>query len=457
MLPDTADTIVALSTAPGTAAIAVIRMSGAEAVVIADKVFRGKSLSEALTHTLHFGVLADGDRQIDEVVISLFRNPSSYTGEDVVEISCHGSEYIQQEILSLLVKKGARLARPGEFTMRAFLHGKMDLAQAEAVADLIATSNRSMHDLAMQQMRGGYSQVLRNLRDKLIEFGALVELELDFSEEDVEFAERGHLLKLTQNIKEVIDGLIHSFTLGNVLRSGVNTVIAGKPNAGKSTLLNALLNEERAIVSAIAGTTRDTIEEVLNIRGIDFRLIDTAGIRDAQDEIEKVGVDRTMEKIGQSAILLYLFDVHTTDKEMLGKDLGGFIKGNYHLILVGNMIDKGLPAEKVVDFSVFGDVLYISAKEKQNIQDLLDRMYYAVVDSDMEQSSVVVSNVRHLESLQKARTALADIIDSIEGKQGGEITALSIRHALNAIGEITGEVTHEDVLGYIFGRFCIGK
>lgn len=457
MITDLQETIVALSTAPGIGAIAVIRLSGSDAIRITDEIFIGKKLADADSHTLHFGVISENEIQLDEVVIGLFRNPKSYTGEDVIEISCHGSPYIQQKIIQLILSKGARLAQPGEFTMRAFLNGKMDLSQAEAVADLIASENKSSHDLAMKQMRGGYSDELKNLRYKLIEFGALIELELDFSEEDVEFAERDHLIRITNQIKTIINDLIKSFELGNVLKQGVSAVIAGRPNAGKSTLLNALLNEERAIVSEIAGTTRDTIEEELNINGILFRLTDTAGIREAKDEIEKLGVERTFEKINNSALLIYVFDVQNLTDKDLAEDLEKFSTGNYKLLLVGNKIDKGLFGEKFLQFEKYEPIIYISSIEKTNIHELKDAMYKSVVDSAISINSTIVSNARHLEALIKTKESLEEIIDSVEQKTSGEITALSIRRALNYLGEITGEVTHEDMLSFIFGKFCIGK
>ena len=457
MITDLQETIVALSTAPGIGAIAVIRLSGSDAIRITDAIFTGKKLADADSHTLHFGIIKENEIQLDEVVIGLFRNPKSYTGEDVIEISCHGSPYIQQKIIQLILSKGARLAKPGEFTMRAFLNGKMDLSQAEAVADLIASENKSAHDLAMKQMRGGYSDVLKNLRYKLIEFGALIELELDFSEEDVEFAERDHLIRITNQIKTIINDLIKSFELGNVLKQGVSAVIAGRPNAGKSTLLNALLNEERAIVSEIAGTTRDTIEEELNINGILFRLTDTAGIREAKDEIEKLGVERTFEKIHHSALLIYVFDVQNLTDKDLAEDLSKFSFGNYKLLLVGNKIDKGLFGEKFLQFEKYEPIIYISSLEKTNISELKDAMYKAIVDSAININSTIVSNARHLEALIKTKESLEEIIDSVEQKTSGEITALSIRRALNYLGEITGEVTHEDMLSFIFGKFCIGK
>lgn len=451
------ETIVALSTPPGVGAIAVIRLAGPDAITITDRVFRGKKLADVPTHTLHFGVIEKDGAAIDEVVVSVFRGPKSYTGDDVIEISCHGSPYIQQQILSLLMAEGARMAKPGEFTLRAFLNGKMDLSQAEAVADLIASESAASHDLAMQQMRGGYSDELKNLRYKLIEFAALIELELDFSEEDVEFANRDQLVALTNRISRVINQLIDSFQLGNVIKKGVQTVIAGRPNAGKSTLLNALLNEERAIVSEIAGTTRDTIEEELNIHGIQFRLIDTAGIREATDAIEKAGVERTMEKIERSTLLLYVFDIQTMGVEEVAADLASFTRGNYSLLLVANKMDQGLPAEKVLPFDALGDMIYISSKEGTNLEDLKEAMYTRIAGDGYSRGNVIVSNARHLEALMKAKESLTDILASVEGKASGEITALSIRSALNYLGEITGEVTNEDLLDFIFSKFCIGK
>lgn len=453
----TEDTIVALSTAPGVAAIAVIRLSGARAIPIADSIFSGTNLSKAKTHTVHFGTILSEGEKIDEVVVSIFKSPKSYTGEDVVEISCHGSPYIVQRILELTVKNGARLARAGEFTMRAFLHGKMDLSQAEAVADLIAAETKASHQLALQQMRGGFSEVLKNLRYKLIEFGSLIELELDFSEEDVEFADRSHLVALTEQIKTVIDNLIQSFQLGNVIKMGVNTVIAGRPNAGKSTLLNALLNEERALVSEIAGTTRDTIEEELNIQGIQFRLIDTAGIRESADVIEKMGVEKTMEKIKTSTLLIYLFDVNTMTPAEVKSDLDALMQSGDRLLLVANKIDKRDAGYKFSQFFELEPDCYISSLERTNLDELKQMMYNKVVQEKQIAESAIVSNIRHLQALQNAKAALQDIIQAVENNISGEFTALHIRTALNYIGEITGEVTHEDMLDFIFSKFCIGK
>ena len=450
------DTIVALSTPAGMGAIAVIRLSGSDAIRMCDAVFQGTDLLEAAANTLHVGWLKDGDQLVDEVVVGIFRAPKSYTTEDVVEISCHGSVFIQQQVLALMIKQGARMAKAGEFTMRAFLHGRMDLSQAEAVADLIASEGAAAHDLAIKQMRGGFSNELSKLRDQLIGFASMIELELDFSEEDVEFANRDELVVLSNRIEKVLDQLIDSFRLGNVIKQGVQTVIAGRPNAGKSTLLNALLNEDRAIVSEIAGTTRDTIEEEVNIHGILFRLIDTAGIREATDVIEQAGVQRTMEKIAQSTLLLYVFDVQEMSVEEVGKDLQQFHQGNYKLLLVGNKMDRGLPGDKVLALDAFGDVLYISSKDGSNLDALKERMYQ-LVGGDNRLGDVVVTNVRHLEALTKAKGAIQEVLDGIKGKFSGEITALSIRRALNYLGEITGEVTHEDLLDYIFSKVCIGK
>lgn len=453
----TEETIVALSTAQGVAAIAVIRLSGPSSISITNKIFTGADLQKVASHTVHFGKIIRDEESIDEVVVTVFKAPKSYTGEDVIEISCHGSPYIVQRILDLTIKEGARLAKAGEFTMRAFLHGKMDLSQAEAVADLIAAETKASHQLAMKQMRGGYSEILKDLRYKLIEFGSLIELELDFSEEDVEFADRSHLVKLTQRIQTVIDNLIQSFQLGNVMKLGVNTVIAGRPNAGKSTLLNALLNEERAIVSEIAGTTRDTIEEELNMHGITFRLIDTAGIRESTDAIEKMGVAKTMEKIKTSTLLLYLFDVNAISPDEVKKDLDDLIEVGDRMLIIANKIDTPDAGYKFSQFFEIEPDCYISSLHRTNLYELKEMMYKKVISDNSSGESVVVSNIRHLEALRKAKEALHEIIQAVENKVSGEFTALHIRQALNYIGEITGEVTHEDMLDFIFSKFCIGK
>jgi len=456
-LPLNSDTIVALSTPPGVSAIGVIRLSGNQAFEICEQVFQGNKLSEQPSHTLHHGWISDGGKTIDEVVVGVFRSPRSYTGEDVIEISCHGSPFIQQKIIDLLADKGARIAKPGEFTLRAFLNGKLDLSQAEAVADLIASNSEASLKAAMQQMRGGFSKEIKELRQQLIDFAALVELELDFSEEDVEFANRKQLKELVSHLTSHISRLIESFRLGNVIKHGVNVVIAGRPNAGKSTLLNRLLNEERAIVSEIPGTTRDTIEEVLNINGALFRLIDTAGIREAQDAIEKLGVERTLEKIRQSGILLYVFDVTAVKREDILADIGKLRHGDTPLVLVGNKIDLVKDEHYASRFGLNGDTVFISSKNGSNIQEIKKTLVRKVSTQEFQQESSIVTNARHYEALVRSSQALEDVLKGIDSKISGELLALDIRRALDALGEITGEVTSEQVLDSIFSRFCIGK
>lgn len=450
------DTIAALSTAPGTAALAVIRMSGPDAVAILSKIF-DKDLRDAPGYTLHFGKIAEGENIMDEVVVGLFRSPHSYTGEDLVEISCHGSPYIQQQILDLLLRSGARGAEPGEFTKRAFLHGKMDLSQAEAVADLIASQSRASHDIAMQQMRGKYSTKLQELRSRLIEFGALIELELDFSEEDVEFADRARFRALSGAIQEELETLIHSFERGNVMRRGVHTVIAGRPNAGKSTLLNVLLQEERALVSEEAGTTRDTVEEELDIQGIRFRLIDTAGLREATNEIEKAGIGRTVEKIQAAALLIYVFDIHAISAEALQIDIESLRAGKSHVLLAGNKTDRGPLSPELEKVLQGEDVLFLSAAKGEGLHALMDAMYNSVVESGGSEPAVVVSNVRHLEALRHALAAVGEMQQAADQGSGGELIALEVRRALDALGSITGDSNTEDLLDYVFSKFCIGK
>jgi len=447
------DTIVALSTPPGIGAIGVIRLSGPKALEISNQVFKGNDLTNAASHTLHHGWVRDGEAIIDEVVAGIFVSPKSYTGEHVVELSCHGSPYVQQRIIEVLLKHGARLAEAGEFTLRGFLNGKMDLSQAEAVADLIASTHGTAHELALQQMRGGFSRVIATLREQLLKFAALVNLELDFSEEDVEFADKEALYKLVRELLDEVEKLRASFVVGNVLKNGVATVIAGRPNAGKSTLLNALLNEERAIVSDLAGTTRDTIEEVLNIRGILFRLIDTAGIRDANDAIERLGVERTMEKIRTSALVVYVFDVLEISTEEVAVDLKRLHTEGSTLICVGNKVDgwegdRSLYPEETV---------FISAKDKQHLKVLEDVLYKSVTGGATAMDQTIVSNARHLDALNKTAAALIDVLEGLDNNISGELLALDIRNALEYLGEITGEVTNEDLLDFIFSKFCIGK
>jgi tRNA modification GTPase len=451
------DTIVALATPPGEGAIGIIRLSGREAIGIADKIYKGKKLSQQASHTIHFGRITEGDKTIDEVVVSLYKGPKSYTGEDVVEISCHGSNYILQKVIDLCLKNGAEMAKAGEFTQRAFLNGRMDLAQAEAVADLIASQSSVSQQAAMHTLRGGFSEQLRHMREQLIKFSALIELELDFSQEDVEFADRTQLYALIDEMQLLTDGLVQSFRLGNVIRNGVSVAIVGKPNAGKSTLLNALLNEERAIVSDIAGTTRDTIEETLNINGVLFRLVDTAGIRDhSTDVIENIGIQRSKNAMKKADIVVYLFDAAegitgevAAQKEELEQD-------GIKYLLVGNKVDTlgiGAAKEKFAD----GDILFISAKQKENVQQLKQALYDMVVGGEIKQEGTVITNARHHHALQQVLTSLTDIRNGLDGNIPGDLIALDIRRCLHYLGEITGEVTTEDKLDYIFSKFCIGK
>ena len=450
------ETIVALATPNGVGAIGVIRLSGPDAIVIADSVFRGKDLTLQESHTIHFGQIVDGDLLLDEVLVSLFIAPRSYTRENVVEISCHGSNYIIESIIKLLVKRGARSARPGEFTLRAFLNGQLDLSQAEAVADLIAANSKASQQVAMQQLRGGFSNQLQALREQLVNFASLVELELDFSEEDVEFANRDQLKQLIHNITKIVGQLIQSFELGNVIKNGVNTVIAGRPNAGKSTLLNALLNEERAIVSHIPGTTRDTIEEVLNINGINFRLIDTAGIREATDTIEQIGVQRTMEKISQSALLIYVFDAAEITIEELNSDLENLQKPGITMLVAANKADL-LNEEQLLSLPHTQSAIVISAKQKQHIDELKQKIYTSAVKYQLSGNETLVTNIRHLEALQKTESALIRLLEGIDTHVTSDFLAMDIKQALHYLGEITGTVTTDDLLDNIFSKFCIGK
>ena len=453
------DTIVALSTAPGVGAIAVIRLSGPLVFQVMDEVF-SKKISDQKSHTLHFGKIKDGDEIIDEVVVGLFKSPTSYTKEDVVEISCHGSPFIQQTILNLLVSKECRLAKPGEFTERAFLNGAMDLSQAEAVADLIASESKASHQVAMNQMRGGVSNEIKELRQQLVDFASLIELELDFAEEDVEFADRTAFLQLVEKIQSVISGLIQSFAYGNAIKRGVNTVIAGRPNAGKSTLLNALLNEERAIVSDIEGTTRDTIEEILNINGIQFRLIDTAGLRDAQDKIETMGIEKTMEKIEQSNVLIYVFDITKMDPEAVQEDISKLKDiSNDNVLLVMNKMDL-IPNAQPKDFAndhIHEDqIITCSAINQMNIEYLKERLFN-LVHHEISAEQTIITNARHLEALQKTDESLTNILAAMKANLSNDLVALDVRQAMHYLGEITGEISTDELLGNIFGKFCIGK
>ncbi len=450
------DTIVALATPHGIGAIGVIRLSGSNAIGIVNGLFPSKDLSKQKSHTIHVGLLKEEGKVLDEVVVSLFKSPTSYTGEDVIEISCHGSSYIQEQVLHAVVQRGARIAKPGEFTQRAFLKGKLDLTQAEAVADLIASNTEASAKTALHNIRGGFSIVLKELREQLIQFSALIELELDFATEDVQFADRTKFYALIEKLSAQVKQLIDSFQLGNVIKKGVNVAIVGRPNAGKSTLLNTLLNENRAIVSEIAGTTRDTIEEIININGILFRLIDTAGIRDSKDVIEAIGVERSREKIQQSDIVLYLFDVVNESQREVEAALLEVQHQNKNFIAIGNKVDK--LGEETAQQKFSGDaVLFISAKSNHHIDTLKQRLVDKVVQGAVHTESTIVTNARHYDALQQVQQSLQEINNGMDNNLPGDLLSLDIRRCLHYLGEITGEVTNEDRLDYIFSKFCIGK
>ena len=456
------DTIVAIATPPGEGAIGIVRLSGANAIGIANTIFPAKDLNTQPTHTLHFGKIVSDGIVIDEAVLSLYKAPKSYTGENTVEISCHGSGYVLQQVVSACVASGARMAKPGEFTLRAFLNSKLDLAQAEAVADLIASQSASAHKAAIHTLRGGFSHDLGRMRDDLIQFSALIELELDFSEEDVEFADRTKFYALINELTSATRQLVDSFKLGNVIRNGVSVAIVGKPNAGKSTLLNALLNEERAIVSDIAGTTRDTIEETLNINGILFRLIDTAGIRNhSLDVIEQKGIERSREAMSKADVVVYLFDGGQFAVGSLPVDadetLSELQAGSIKYLAVGNKTDM-LDAEAQSKLKqALPDTLFISAKNKENIHQLRDALYNLVAEGNIQTEGTIVTNARHHAALQQVLNCLHDIRRGLDENLPGDLLSLDIRRCLHYLGEITGQVTTEDKLDYIFSKFCIGK
>jgi len=460
----TEDTIVALATAHGSAAIAVVRLSGSKSVEIVDRFFytrslKKKSLLAAASHTVGFGVLLHQGIIIDEVLVTLFKAPNSYTGQDSVEVSCHGSVFIQQQLLQLFLSAGARMAEPGEFTLRAFLNGKLDLSQAEAVADLIASNSSVSHQVAMQQMRGGFSDKIRVLRTNLVNFASLIELELDFSEEDVEFANRTDLKNLITTINSVIHKLIGSFEVGNVIKNGIPVAIVGKPNAGKSTLLNVLLEDDRAIVSEIPGTTRDTIEDEIIIEGVLFRFIDTAGLRTTTDIIEQIGVNRALEVIKKSAIIIYLFDSHTLSSGDLKIEidlLRDYI-GTSQLVIVANKMDVEREEDLKDEFSGFPGIIYISAKEHKNIDQLKQKLLNLFDTRTLDTSDTIVTNARHANSLKNAGEALDNVMKGLNENIASDLLALDIRYALDELGNITGQVTNEDLLENIFTKFCIGK
>ena len=451
------EVIVALATPPGIGAIGVIRLSGNGSIALINDMFPSKDLSVQKGNTLHVGLLMDGSKLLDEVVISLFKGPRSYTGEDVIEISCHGSPYIQQQVMEACILRGARLANPGEFTLRAFLQGKMDLVQAEAVADLIASGTKAAQETALNQIRGGFSSVLAFLREELIKFSALIELELDFSQEDVEFADRTALRNLLDQIETSVNDLLASFKLGNVIKNGVNVAIVGKPNAGKSTLLNALLKENRAIVSAIAGTTRDTIEEVLNIDGILFRLIDTAGIREGADEIEAIGVEKSREKMKSADIVLYLFDASAdakADVEAMQHQLNQVARS---WIMIGNKVDDAAAVPSIASNYGLKDAVYISAKQNMNLDALKLTLTDKVISGGVNTENTIVTNARHYQSLQKLSSILMAIRTGMQAHVPGDLLSIDIRECLYQLGEITGQISNEDQLDFIFSKFCIGK
>ena len=453
------DTIVALATPSGAGAIAIIRLSGKEAITIAAEVFNsisGKELLKQKSHTVHLGNIVDGSRIIDQVLATIFKNPNSYTGENVVEFSCHGSSYIQQEIIQLLLRKGSRMATAGEFTLQSFLNGKMDLSQAEAVADLIASDSKASHQLAIQQMRGGFSTEIEELRIQLLNFASLIELELDFSEEDVEFANREEFQKLIKKITSLLKKLIDSFATGNVLKNGIPVAIVGRPNSGKSTLLNSLLNEERAIVSNIAGTTRDTIEDEITIGGIRFRFIDTAGLRDTTDEIEKIGVERALEKLEKSSIYIYLFDSTEMSVVEVKKELDSFTTNSKQLI-VANKIDKASKEEVAAINNSDFSFLTISANSKDSLGTLTNSLLDIAGIEALNSNQLMVTNSRHYDVLIKSLEEISKVQEGINNHLTGDLLAIDLRQALYFLGEITGQVSNDDLLGNIFANFCIGK
>ena len=429
-------------------AIALIRLSGDDAITITNKVF-DKDILNAKGYSVHYGSIKNGENAIDDVIATIFRGPKSFTGEDIVEIACHGSTFIQQSIIELLLQNGATMAQAGEFSKRAFFNGKMDLSQTEAIADLIHSTSSAAHQVAMNQMRGGFSNDLKVLREKLIHFASMIELELDFSEEDVEFADRTELHKLVSEVIEHVNKLAQSFKLGNAIKNGVQTVIVGRPNAGKSTLLNGLLNEERAIVSDIPGTTRDTLEESLTINGLEFKLIDTAGIREAKDTIEKLGIERTFEKINQSAIVVYLYDINSATAEEVEKDLST-LNQNASIVVIANKAD--LSQTHVIE-----NAILVSALKKEGVEEVKTALYNTVVEEGFNLESTIVTNARHYESLIRTNEDLQKVIDGIDTGLSGDFVAMDIRQALHHLGTITGEISTDELLGNIFANFCIGK
>ena len=455
-------TIAAIATANGVGAIGIIRISGDDAIAICDKVFRGAILSKAKSHTLHYGHIYDGDLLLDEVVVSLFRAPKSFTTEDSVEISGHGSPFVLEQILQVLIRNGAKMAQPGEFTLRAFLNGRIDLSQAEAVADLIASNSAAGRELALQQMRGGFATELKTLRTQLIDFAALLELELDFSEEDVEFADRSDLINHVNQIQTVLGALKKSFQYGNAIKNGVAVALVGKPNAGKSSWINALTNDDISIVSTIAGTTRDKVEARLNIDGVLFRLMDTAGIRATKDEIESIGVERAIQTIQQAELVIFIFDVSTTSYTNFEEELKDIQAQNSKapIIILANKYDLVAKNQISIDdrFNKHKNLHLISAHQDTDVHDLKKEMLTCINNLNSAESNHVVSNARHYEALQQAHQDVAKVLQAFEMQVSSELIAHDMRQAINSIGSITGEVDiDQDILGTIFGKFCIGK
>ena len=453
------ETIIALATPTGLGAISVIRISGLNAISITEKLFKSKGnkkLSNQNSHTVHLGHLIKNNHELDEVLVTIFKGPHSYTGENTIEISCHGSTYIQQEIIDLFIENGIRVANPGEFTLRAFINGKMDLNQAEAVADLIASENEGSHKLAMEQMKNGFSNDLKKLRAELLHFSSMIELELDFSQEDVEFAERSEFKKLTVRIQNELEKLIDSFKSGNVLKNGISVAIAGKPNAGKSSLLNTLLNEDKAIVSDIPGTTRDSIEDSLVIDGINFRFTDTAGLRETKDIIESKGIEKTKEKINNARVLIYLFDSNDTTFSEISSDLKSFKRKDLSVLLVRNKIDIKYTNQKLITELEKFELIEISANNSESVS-LLKKRLVNEINILNPYTDTVISNSRHYEALMKALKAIEEVNIGLKSDISGDLLSVDIRKSIEHLAEITGEITNDDVLGNIFANFCIGK
>ena len=453
------ETIVALATPNGLSAISVIRISGLNAISITEKLFKpkgNKKLSNQKSHTVHLGHLIRNGHELDEVLVTLFKGPHSYTGENTIEISCHGSTYIQQEIIDLFIENGIRVANPGEFTLRAFINGKMDLNQAEAVADLIASENEGSHKLAMEQMKNGFSNDLKKLRSELLHFSSMIELELDFSQEDVEFAERSEFKKLTIKIQSELEKLIDSFKSGNVLKNGISVAIAGKPNAGKSSLLNTLLNEDKAIVSDIPGTTRDSIEDSLVIDGINFRFTDTAGLRETKDVIESKGIEKTKEKINSARILIYLFDSNDTSFKEINSDLESFKREDLSILLVRNKVDLKNTNQILINELEKLEIIEISANNTESVS-LLKKKLIDEINILNPYTDTVISNSRHYEALMNALKAIEEVNIGLKNDISGDLLSVDIRKSIEHLAEITGEITNDDVLDNIFANFCIGK